>query len=245
MVEKRFKVKITKILLAQADAIKKAFLKHMKEKKNDNKGMSEEEGEKLANEITLAISYSVDGLQESMIKELEPLWIASGEAGNEYFNLIQFTKPEDGTLFDIIRQDYLDWLEKYGALKVTQVNDTTKGLTRRLIREGLRAGCSTSQIAEELASQISEYSKSRAVLISETEIHNSFSKGNFMTAQASGFKYKTWITAGDGHVRDTHKALNNKKIKIDQDFKSGLGHPGDSRAPARETIRCRCVLYFE
>lgn len=220
-------------------------MKYLKEKKDEDNGMNEADAEALTNEIILNISYSIDGMQEAMFNDLKPLWVASGEAGNEYFNLVQFTKPEDGTLFSVFRQDYLDWLEKYGATKVTQVNDTTKGLTRRIIKEGLRNGDSTSKIAEELASQLMDYTKQRAITIAETEIHNTMLKGNFMSAQASGFKYKTWISAGDARVRNSHKALNNKKVKINEDFKPSLGYPGDSRAPGNETIRCRCHIFYE
>lgn len=219
-------------------------MKYMKEKKEDDKGISKADAEALANEIILSISYSIDGMQESMFNDLKPLWVASGEAGNEYFNLVQFTKPEDGTLFSVFRQDYLDWLEKYGATKVTQVNDTTKGLTRRIIKEGLRNGDSTSKIAEELASQLMDYTKSRAITIAETEAHNSFMRGNFMSATASGFKKKTWVSAGDKSVRSSHRALNGKTVNIDEDFKPGLGYPGDSRASAAEVVKCRCIVFY-
>lgn len=245
MLEKQFKAKITKILLAQGDNLKQAYLKHVKEKKDEDNGMSEADAEKLAYEITVAISYVVEGMQESMIQELTPLWIASGEAGNEFFNLVQFTKPEDNTLFAIIRQDYLDWLDNYAGEQITRINETTKELTKKIIKEGLVNGDSTNQIAENLVEQISQYTKGRAVKIGNTEIHNVFSTSQFMSAKASGFKYKTWLSVRDNRVRESHRLLDGKRIKLEDDFKDGLSHPGDSRAPSSEVVACRCTLTFD
>lgn len=245
MLEKQFKAKITKILLSQGDKLKQAYLKHVKEKKDDTQGMSEEDAEALAYEITIAISYVVEGMQESMIEELKPLWVASGEAGNEFFNLIQFTKPEDNTLFAIIRQDYLDWLDTYAGEQITRINETTKELTKKIIKEGLVNGDSTNQIAENLVEQIAQYTKGRAVTISETEIHNSFQKGNFMSAKSSGFKYKTYITAGDARVRPRHVVLNNVRIKIDEKFGNGGLYPGDPALGPEDNCRCRCSIFFD
>lgn len=218
----------------------------MNEKKAKDSGLSDDEAGKQANTIVDNIFAIIAGEQgtQLIMDELIPLWLNAAEAGNDFFNSIQFTKPENGTLFSAFRDDYMTWLDTYGTDRITYVNQTTKDITRAIIKDGLANGDSINTIANSLVTEIENYSKRRAVTIAETEIHNSFMKGNFMSANESGFKNKTWITAGDGHVRDTHKALNNKKVKIDEDFKPGLGFPGDSRAPARETIKCRCILFY-
>ena len=243
--EKAFKKAIKKILQAQGKAIINAFIKLMTEKKAN--GMSKDEAEKKANELIDKIFKAIEAGYgtDKIVKELLPLWTESGKLGNQFLNNIQFTKPEDGTLFAVINDDYTDWLDTYGADMVTNVNQTTKDITKQIIKDGLVNGDSTAKIAKALSDKIEEYSESRSTMIALTETHNSFMKGNFMTAETSGFKYKTWITAGDSHVRASHQELNGMKIEIDKDFKSGLGHPGDDRAPASETVYCRCILYYE
>ena len=57
---------------------------------------------------------------------------------------------------------------------------------------------------------------------------------------------RTWLTARDTRVRDTHEAMNGQNQSIGVAFVSGAGnllrYPGDIAAPASETIQCRCVV---
>lgn len=55
-----------------------------------------------------------------------------------------------------------------------------------------------------------------------------------------------WRTAGDGRVRDpSHTLMNGQTRPFGEPFRSGTGnllrYPGDNRAPAHDTVRCRCV----
>lgn len=55
---------------------------------------------------------------------------------------------------------------------------------------------------------------------------------------------RTWHTAGDDRVRDTHAAMNGQKVGFFADFVSPSGarlrYPGDPNAPAAERVACRC-----
>lgn len=57
---------------------------------------------------------------------------------------------------------------------------------------------------------------------------------------------KTWRAAGDGRTRDTHAAMNGQTVGMDGTFTSPSGarlrYPRDTRAPASETVQCRCRL---
>lgn len=59
---------------------------------------------------------------------------------------------------------------------------------------------------------------------------------------------KTWRSASDARVRDTHRSMNGQKVAFRADFVSPSGarlkHPGDPTAPASEIIRCRCVAIY-
>lgn len=59
---------------------------------------------------------------------------------------------------------------------------------------------------------------------------------------------RIWRSARDRRVRDTHAALDNDAVGLDEPFRSPSGallrFPGDTSlgAPAREIIACRCVV---
>lgn len=59
---------------------------------------------------------------------------------------------------------------------------------------------------------------------------------------------RTWVSAGDGRVRDAHSAMNGQEVSLEEPFidpNTGerLMHPGDRSlgASAKNIINCRCV----
>lgn len=56
---------------------------------------------------------------------------------------------------------------------------------------------------------------------------------------------RTWRTAQDNRVRDSHVSLNGLDRPLGQTWPGDEGplrFPGDPQAPARETVQCRCVI---
>lgn len=56
---------------------------------------------------------------------------------------------------------------------------------------------------------------------------------------------RTWVTAQDERVRDSHQRLNGEVRAFGEVWEAEGGvlrFPGDPAAPASETIQCRCVL---
>lgn len=57
---------------------------------------------------------------------------------------------------------------------------------------------------------------------------------------------REWDTAGDNHVRSSHRAMDRQRVGLDEPFVTPRGerlmHPGDTSlgASAQETIACRC-----
>lgn len=62
---------------------------------------------------------------------------------------------------------------------------------------------------------------------------------------------KTWDSAGDGQVRDTHREMDGQRVGIDEAFTSPSGarmmHPHDTSlgAPAGERVACRCRVRYD
>lgn len=56
---------------------------------------------------------------------------------------------------------------------------------------------------------------------------------------------RTWNTRIDGRERETHELLNGQRRNWGQVWTTRNGtlrYPGDPRAPAKETVRCRCAI---
>jgi hypothetical protein len=57
---------------------------------------------------------------------------------------------------------------------------------------------------------------------------------------------RTWRTAHDGRVRDSHRSMDGQERDMGESFVSGAGNrlqfPGDPSAPADEIVQCRCVV---
>lgn len=55
-----------------------------------------------------------------------------------------------------------------------------------------------------------------------------------------------WHTRGDSHVRNTHDGMNGQERGFDQPFTTdasvSIRFPGDPGVPAKERIKCRCVV---
>jgi hypothetical protein len=91
-------------------------------------------------------------------------------------------------------------------------------------------------------------SASQARRVAQTERTRVQSEGRhmgIMEAERIGIQMeKQWI-ARMVRTRDTHADLHGKTIPADEHFVTFLGnqlmHPGDSSAPAEETINCHCV----
>lgn len=239
-IEDSFEKTVLKLLNEQTKRISKAYLIYTKEKKSMTDKGAETEARKILEKF-----YSFDDDIDIFMKEFVKYYLLSGKAGNEYFNFIHFTKPEDGTLFSIIRDDYLEWLQAYGGNEIKRINETTKETIKAVIEEGLKSGDGNAKIAVAITEKLDNISPGRARAIAQTETHNSFMHANMMSATASGFKKKRWVSMRDESVRPNHQKYDQMgEIPIEQEFAPGLMYPGDSNAPASEVVRCRCVVRY-
>lgn len=63
-------------------------------------------------------------------------------------------------------------------------------------------------------------------------------------AEAAGWRFKTWNTRKDSHVRDLHRELQGVKISLGEPFRTRDGDelqfPGDPTADIGNRIGCRC-----
>jgi len=115
----------------------------------------------------------------------------------------------------------------------------------------VQAGKSNNAIARELRRTAPEISKTRAATIARTETHNSALAAIDATLESKNInvRTKTWWSAQDARVRDSHAEAHGQEVPFDQPFEVGstlMMRPGDSSLGAgpEEIINCRCAVLF-
>lgn len=125
----------------------------------------------------------------------------------------------------------------------------------RSVQRAIRQGDSLSpQMVERMVGRYRErFIKYRAEVIGRTEalraVHQGTEEMYRQAIELGQFRpdqvVQTWVTAGDGRVRDTHQALNGVEQPVGGVWSAAGGdlrYPGDPDAPASETVQCRCVI---
>lgn len=112
----------------------------------------------------------------------------------------------------------------------------------------------TQQIDRMVERYQERYLRYRSEVIARTEALRSVHQGSEEMYQQAfdagtldpGALVRTWVTARDTRVRDSHNGMNRQQRAFGETFTSDNGiplrYPGDENAPASETVQCRCVL---
>lgn len=116
---------------------------------------------------------------------------------------------------------------------------------RREFSQGLLMGDDDAAMVRRIR-KVAEMSESDAMRILETERTRVIGMTQQDTAeeiQKETGKHlkKRWICSFH-NSRDSHIALHGQEVEIDEEFAPNLKYPGDERAPAAETINCRCRM---
>ena len=125
----------------------------------------------------------------------------------------------------------------------------------RTVRRAIRTGepLTNKQVERMVGRYHDRYIKYRSETIARTEALRAVHSANheaYEQAIDEGYIQaqelrRTWNIARDDRVRDTHVAAAGQVRGINETFTVGgfqLRYPGDSSAPARETVLCRCAL---
>jgi len=155
----------------------------------------------------------------------------------------------DGVRFDVGAPNVLSFLEKYIAQQITDVLETTKKETRRIVATGLQQNAPTDDIARALKGKYREWAgesgvafdASRAYTIARTEVHSLAGFAQHEAASQSGvLLFKEWVSSMDARTRDAHVAMNGETVPMDEPYSNGLMAPGDPEGDADQVVNCRC-----
>ena len=141
-------------------------------------------------------------------------------------------------------QRYLDQ-EMLVLAEVSAISATTSALVVNQVREGLASGLTMSEIQQALV-DTGSFSAQRALMLSRTISANAGNLGSLNGAGITGATHKTWLISS-GNVRDTHKAVSNVTIPINDLFTVGgekARFPADNRLSPEERVNCRCGLTY-
>ena len=157
-----------------------------------------------------------------------------------------------------IRDRYLKVLADTGLISQDMVNRANEIINSRLYGDDL-TGMLMRHVDEFSAGIILTtmnhedepyyYSLDRARLMAESESHTVWNTDEFVAAEADGYLFKMWCTAGDNHVRDTHTEVEGVVVPIDEPFELAGGYvqyPRDDSLGAAdsEIAGCRCTVEF-
>lgn len=155
---------------------------------------------------------------------------------------------------------YRDALERAHNARSQETDALTRelrdGRSDRSVQRAIRTGepLSKEQIDRMVDRYRENYVRFRAETIARTEALRAAHEGVEEAVQQvldSGnideqYVTRTWNTAGDERVRDSHIAMDGQERGVGETFTSGLGnelaYPGDPEAPPEDTINCRCVI---
>lgn len=155
----------------------------------------------------------------------------------------------------------LEAVENYRrALEQNSLTSLTRELRDRrfdpTVRRAARTGdpLSATQIERMTDRYRQRFLAHRAEVIARTEALRSVHEGvdeMYEQAFASGAVdptqvMRTWHTAADARVRDSHGPMDGQQRPVGEPFLSGNGNPlrfpGDPNAPVSETAQCRCAV---
>lgn len=133
------------------------------------------------------------------------------------------------------------------VLNLTGVSDRIQKRVEKEIQTGIQLGESIGMISTRLRSFYNKFTPFASLRIARTEVTAAMNGGSLEYYKAIGAKTKTWLSASDEHVRESHRELHGQTVGINNKFNipsSGfsLDKPGDTDAPASEVVNCRCTM---
>ena len=178
------------------------------------------------------------GSEQSALKSIfSPLWKATYDAGVSAAVTAYGIRGVD-------RPELLSHAKIRGGQRVANVTQTTKDNIGRIVANGIDAGISREQMADEILQEYEIQSKSRARLIADQETVTTLETGHYDMMRTSGAVSKTWHHRPQKNPRPEHEAMDGETVPIDGKFSNGLRYPCDPEGPASETIKCRCYITY-
>jgi uncharacterized protein with gpF-like domain len=126
----------------------------------------------------------------------------------------------------------------------SELANTNKAINSQLL-QGVVQGESIPDIAARIAI-ITERKERQAISMARTMVTSVEGEARQHTLEKCEddgiIMGKTWYAAHDSRTRDSHAALDNVTIKVNEKFDNGLLYPGDPHGEPAEVYNCRCCI---
>lgn len=189
----------------------------------------------------LQIQEVLDAIKEQTVFDI---------TSNEYKSLISTVATE--TLKElnldiefVTNERVTNYIKTEAGKRIKNIVSTLKKSLKKELSEGVKEGEGTGELKKRLKKVFKEkktdYELSRIVR-TETMSANNFA--SLEAYQQGGIKEKEWISTRDKSTRDTHFAMDRKKIKVDEyfDIEGDKGLAPGSFNEAKNNVHCRCVI---
>lgn len=113
---------------------------------------------------------------------------------------------------------------------------------------GYEQGWGVARTAAAIRAKVDDVSPARADMLARSDLNGLANSGSLLAAQTSGAAAtKTWLSAEDERVRETHMEADGQTVPIDEPFDVGgesAMYPGDPSLSWEEAANCRCTLIY-
>lgn len=162
-----------------------------------------------------------------------------------------------GIGFDVTNPYPQHLLDQLGV-RAAMLGDNLREPVAHAIATGWAEGLSVPDTARRITQAVGEQIGSKAQMLARTDL-NGLSNGGSQWAvqevnaaaaeagQPKPFRTKTWLSARDGRVRDTHQQADGQTVPVDQPYSVGgesMSYPGDPAGSNAETCNCRCTEVY-
>lgn len=195
-------------------------------------------GQRMAADDLFDVPFWTAETQRALDDFMTGAWLDGGEYAAETFSVN----------FDVFDERVLAEMRERLTVLSAQISQTTHDVIEAdVLRNGVAAGKSIDDLADDLRTSFADLSSWRAVTIARTETVGGCNAAAHNVAAASGVAVsRRWLAASDARVRPSHERQNGHRLDgFGGTYPNGCRYPGDPEAPADETIRCRCVEIFE
>jgi len=151
--------------------------------------------------------------------------------------------------FNVVDTRMLGYLTEFSAVRIAEINETTRQAIRRALAEGVLAGEGSAALGLRVRAVFEQASRWRATLIARTETTTAANFARTLAMEQAGpgiVPSRRWLATLDARTRRTHLMLNNQVQPLGRPFVvPGTGslamYPGGF-SDVKENANCRCVV---
>ena len=140
------------------------------------------------------------------------------------------------------------WTLLLTSKNVGNINNTTKKLIHRIIKEGINEGAAMPIIADRIEEYGRQINKHRAMRIARTEVHSASVYAIDTAVKSTRVQFnRVWTATIDERTRTDHRRANGQVRGLNEPFDVGgenLMFPGDPNGSAGNIINCRCAILY-